>query len=566
MSTLELKTVGDIIGCFRVPAYQRGYRWGEEEVKLLLVDIWKNGDQQYCLQPVVVKRQAGQLDNEFELIDGQQRLTTLYLIFLYMQNENLQNFNLPFSITYETRLHNTNYLTTLDPAQKDQNIDFFHIYRAYQCIKEWFDAHGNRRQYVANRFYGYLYEQVKVIWYEADHDIDSTTLFTRLNVGRIPLTNAELVKALLLARRALQPDDYRQIEIASQWDLIERDLHDEGFWAFLSNRPGQEFPTRIEFIFNIMAGIGQTKDRFYTFFYFKNELDQKSVREVWRRILELYYLLKDWYEDRDLYHKVGYLIATGKSLADLVNESKERTKSAFHCFLNNSIKEKLNLSEDNVRDLSYEKPDSCTRLLLLFNVETVRLLKNSSERYPFHAYKEQSWSLEHIHAQHTETLSKKEQWQEWLKQHLAGLDALKFDDQADENARKPLLKEIAESINEINQQSFSQLSKRIMEIFNATDTADSIHSISNLALLSGEINSTLSNSVFQIKRLRVIALDRAGEYIPICTRRVFFKYYTNTSDQQVYLWSLQDRECYVNAMIELLKSYLNLNTNTEMQK
>lgn len=563
---IELKEVGKITGRFLVPAYQRGYRWGEEEVKFLLADIVENGDSQYCLQPIVVKEQEGQpgqLNNTFELIDGQQRLTTLYLIFLYMKREQLKNFDLPFSIEYETRPLGADYLATLNPAQQNKNIDFFHIYRAYQCIKDWFDLQENQ-QLAADDLYRYLHRFVKVIWYKADHNIDSTTLFTRLNVGRIPLTNAELVKALLLARRTMipQPDDYRQIEIASQWDLIERDLHDERFWAFLSNQPGQEFPTRIEFIFNIMAGIRQTEDRFHTFFYFKNELDNQSVREVWRRILELYYLLKDWYEDRDLYHKVGYLIATGKSLADLVKESKECTKSAFHYFLNESIKKKLSLSENDVRDMSYEKPDRCTHLLLLFNVETVRLLKNSSERYPFHAHKEQSWSLEHIHAQHTETLSKKEQWQEWLKQHLAGLDALKFDDQADENTRKSLLKEIGESIDGINQESFSQLSNRIIEIFNTTDTADSMHSISNLALLSGEINSTLSNSVFQIKRLKVIALDRAGEYIPICTRRVFFKYYTNTSDQQAYLWSLQDRKCYVNAMIDLLKSYLN--TNTEM--
>ena len=97
---LELKAVGDITGCFLVPAYQRGYRWGEEQVNFLLNDIWENGDKDYCLQPIVVKRQ---MDGKFELIDGQQRLTTLYLIFLYMQLKVLQNIDLPFTVEYETR-------------------------------------------------------------------------------------------------------------------------------------------------------------------------------------------------------------------------------------------------------------------------------------------------------------------------------------------------------------------------------------------------------------------------------------------------------------------------------
>jgi hypothetical protein len=569
---LGLKPIGDITGCFWVPSYQRGYRWSKENVSLLLTDIWENGDKDYCLQPIVVKRQP---DDRFELIDGQQRLTTLYLIFLYMKLERLQNFALPFSIEYETRPRSADYLTTLDEAQKDANIDFFHMHDAFRCIKEWFDDHGARRQHVANKFYGYLYDRVKVIWYEAGHDVDSTTLFTRLNVGRIPLTNAELVKALLLARKAppssnpepsLQSDDYRQIEIASQWDMIERDLHDEGFWAFLSNRPGRDFPTRIEFIFNIMAtivGNEDVKDRFHTFFYFKVQLENQSAQKVWSSILELYYFLKEWYEDRDLYHKVGYLVAVGVNLADLVRESKESIKSAFHELLDTRIMEELDLSEEAIEDLSYERPDPCTRLLLLFNVETVRTLKNSSERYPFHAHKEQSWSLEHIHAQHSESLNTKEQWQEWLQQHRTALEMLKLNDREKEANRINLLKEIGESLDDINKESFAQLSIRITEIFNATDSADSMHAISNLALLSGGVNSALSNSVFQVKRLKIIERDRNGDYIPIGTRRVFFKYYTNVGDQQMHLWSRQDRQCYLAAICGMLRPYLKPNTGIE---
>ena len=78
---LDTKLVGDIKGQFYVPSYQRGYRWGEDEVTRLLNDVYQNGKRNYCLQPVVVRKKGA----TFELVDGQQRMTTLYLIYKYMQ-------------------------------------------------------------------------------------------------------------------------------------------------------------------------------------------------------------------------------------------------------------------------------------------------------------------------------------------------------------------------------------------------------------------------------------------------------------------------------------------------
>ena len=78
---LETKFVADISGSFYIPSYQRGYRWSETEVVRLLDDIYQNGKKNYCLQPVVVRKK----EDQYELIDGQQRLTTLYLIYKYMK-------------------------------------------------------------------------------------------------------------------------------------------------------------------------------------------------------------------------------------------------------------------------------------------------------------------------------------------------------------------------------------------------------------------------------------------------------------------------------------------------
>ena len=137
---LETKLVGDIKGCFYVPNYQRGYRWGKTEVETLLNDIYEYGgkskkteNENYCLQPIVVRN----LGNRFELIDGQQRLTTLYLIYVYMNKASNGFMNEPsFTLSYETRDESAAFLKNPDDSKKDENIDFFFIYNAYKTIED----------------------------------------------------------------------------------------------------------------------------------------------------------------------------------------------------------------------------------------------------------------------------------------------------------------------------------------------------------------------------------------------------------------------------------------------
>lgn len=132
---LETKFVADISGSFYIPSYQRGYRWSETEVVRLLDDIYQNGKKNYCLQPVVVRKK----EDQYELIDGQQRLTTLYLIYKYMKNVN-PFFNEPaFTLSYQTRDQSEEFLKTLDMTKQDDNIDFWFIAKAYNTIKEWFE-------------------------------------------------------------------------------------------------------------------------------------------------------------------------------------------------------------------------------------------------------------------------------------------------------------------------------------------------------------------------------------------------------------------------------------------
>lgn len=217
----EAKLVGDITGTFNVPSYQRGYRWGEEEVTRLLSDIQDIFDEEsqtarnYCLQPIVVRRSGDQYD----LIDGQQRLTTLYLIYKYMSiASNGWLVKSPrFSLIYETRTKSAEFLESMDKSLRDDNIDFWFICNAYETIEKWFNQFGDKIPVVMNDFNSYLSKYVKVIWYEVDESQDAIALFTRLNIGKIPLTSAELIRAMFLSRDNNESmDKERQEEIALQ--------------------------------------------------------------------------------------------------------------------------------------------------------------------------------------------------------------------------------------------------------------------------------------------------------------------------------------------------------------
>lgn len=541
--------VGDIRGNFFVPHYQRGYRWGDTEVERLLDDIEQSAPGVYYLQPIVVKRMD---DGRWELIDGQQRLTTLFLILVHIKQQALPSADVAYAMEYETRPRSAEYLLDPEEGGAAENIDFFHIFRAHECIRTWLGSRANPVLAAIN-LYQALNERVKVIWYEAPPEVDSTALFTRLNVGRIPLTDAELVKALLLSR-----SDHAT-SVASEWDSIERDLRVPELWAFLTGEAHQQ-ATHIGLLLDTLAGgsAGRHRPQFHTFETLRERIVADPDR-FWNDVVDLHSLAMGWFEDRDLFHKIGYLVATGTAFSQLLRWSEGRKRSEFESALDVAIRTHLNLSRDQLLELNYESTlgrSKLTDVLLLMNSETIRKLKNSSERYSFRAHASGQWSLEHIHAQNAEQLRTVEQWTSWLTLHrfaLAGLPLLTGDELAELQSR------IDAALPEIDESRFKLLEAEIAPLFSSTDpdeSADDVHAITNMALLERGDNSALSNSVFEVKRLAVLERDRAGSFIPVCTRNVFLKYYTQEGAQQVHFWSIKDREAYLTAIEREVGPYL----------
>ena len=563
---LDTKLVGEIKGHFFIPDYQRGYRWGEKEVTQLLEDVNANGVKNYCLQPIVVKRlsqeeiQDKQLgEGEWaEVIDGQQRLTSLYLIYQYM-HEVISAFPKPaFTLNYETRKDSAAFLQAIDISLKGENIDYWFICKAYETIRDWFSKQTDMTIALFN-IRKYFAENVKVIWYEVDQKEDAIALFTRLNIGKIPLTNAELVKALFLSQDSREKmNTERQEEISLQWDNIEKELRSDALWYFLSNQTGQTYQTRINLVLDLIADKpADNRDPYYTFFYFdgrKHDLDQ-----LWLDIQLTFLTLKDWYEDHDLYHKIGYLIASeSKTLQELYNASLNTRKDEFHGILHEMIKKSIALKDDNYADLSYEKPadyKNIGRLLLLFNVETVRQIDEQAQRFPFEKYKfgkggKVKWSLEHIHAQQSEGMKTEKVWKEWLELHLPSIEkGLKDEDLAAE--MKMLLEK-----QPLTGSEFEAIQSKVIQKLSVQGNTEYLHSIGNLALLNTRDNAALNNSTFDVKRNEIIKMDKKGDFIPFCTKMVFLKYYTPSENNQVHFWGQADRVAYIENINTVLKDYL----------
>ena len=511
---LETKFVADISGSFYIPSYQRGYRWSETEVVRLLDDIYQNGKKNYCLQPVVVRKK----EDQYELIDGQQRLTTLYLIYKYMKNVN-PFFNEPaFTLSYQTRDQSEKFLKTLDMTKQDDNIDFWFIAKAYNTIKEWFEQDLQIR---VMHIFEYLKEDVKIIWYEVGESEDAISLFTRLNIGKIPLTSAELVKAMFLSRdNAENMRREKQEEISLQWDGIERELHNESLWFFLTNSVKGEYQTRIDLVLDLIAGKDESaREKYYTFFRFDELRKEVSLDDIWKKIYQTFLTLKGWYEDHDLYHRIGYLITSGTPLHKIFALSKDKKKSEFNESLDELIKKSVAIS-GNYAELSYEKPLDYKRistLLLLFNIESVRRSDGHAQRFPFDQFKHHkgsnvTWSLEHIHAQQSEGMKTQDVWKKWLELHIPSVESIGGE-------HSELIDEMQGAINadKLERTVFESIQQKVLGLLSVSGNTEYMHSIANLALLNTADNAALNNSTFDVKRNDIIQMDKKGQYAIILT-------------------------------------------------
>lgn len=613
---IEMKSVSDLLGMkFFIPNYQRGYRWNEQQVKDLLNDIndfspekVNNSDEKtwYCLQPLVVKRMEEtdiNLDKEtdkknwYEVIDGQQRLTTIYLIVHYFNEMWVGKQKTPLPIIkYATRNDSYEFLKCLlineeqeavssEKIFKDY-IDFFYMKQAYTTINEWACKQGTT--FNNNEFQSKFIHCTRVIWYETV-DEDPIKVFTRLNIGKISLTNAELIKALFLNRSNFRVSDVnhlrlRQQEIASEWDNIEYTLQNDEFWLFL-NETGYNRPTRIDFIFDLICEqnklelndekyrlIGSDDYRTFRYFYEYFYSYQSSIEKCWDEVKSYFQTFREWYEDLELYHYVGYLILSGHrygyGIPNLVAEWNESVdKNSFVKSLKGKIKYVISKcpSLDFQYDIDGSNKGKCKNILLFHNVQTIVNKNNLNNedyklgafyKFPFHLYKLESWDVEHINSNTTNDEEDSNTQKEWLLNVYLSVD----------DSTQQKIKTYFESSDGENGNMFDEIKQVVPQ--NEGWTQEEKNRIWNYTLLDSSTNRSYGNAIFSGKRRIIIGKDKGmsiaipkigkdgllqvGEdtkakssFVPPCTKQVFMKYYSATMTDANY-WTKVDAVGYLN--------------------
>ena len=584
---------------FVIPSQQRGYKWTPKNVEELLKDLWEFTKQKtkniYCLQPIAVVKNG---ECEYEVLDGQQRLTTLFLLYKYLTQKNAYTLNFERD-SNECDKSRWKFLNDIDKEEKfdDSQIDRFYITRAYETIKKFFESFeknqpsvfaDSEKKDIKQRFRSLLdaslldasrsQKSVQVIWYETPKEKAHET-FRNLNSGKISLTNTDLIKALLLNRVNGLPANQHET-VARQFEEMEQTLKLDHFWHMLSSEVPKYPHTRMDLLFNVVANVEEKEaqiDYRTSFRWFAEEDEKLSLEQKWQQVRHTFLRLYDMYMDMYSYHYIGFLTyyKTGdsiKRLHELISDNEKMDKNEFIEKLRGDIKKAINPNDQKqIEDYSYTDSSrkELRELFLLHNIETLlqryQTLKNSEqyklqheyEQFPFELLYKQSWDIEHIASQTTNELKNEKDREDWLKSVKADYPS-SFNDNENTSEKtkdkKDFDKLYEEIINYIKKENQDYIEE------------DNKNNIGNLVLLDKHTNRSFHNSLFPRKRRIVIMADGLAsendkeqnvvrQFIPICTKQCFTKAYNKKSNVKLGEWSKDDADAYLNDIKEKLNKY-----------
>ena len=573
---IELKSVSELLEMkFFIPSYQRGYRWTDLQIENLLNDILEfskgvDGDF-YCLQPLVVKeqkkdllaeiKQANSIEDEENLlkgkwtvIDGQQRLTTIYLILKALENEKCP------SIEYERDSY-IQVCNSSDEIKKD-NIEIYHLTSAKHFIDRWIHIEkraDEEKKWInpknieidTKKFCNKILEQTKFIFYnvgdvseEQEHDI-----FNNLNSGKIALTNAELIKALFLNKTGKEDIAHREVEqrlLADEFDQIERTLRQDKFWYFLAGNTPQP-SSCVNLLFDLMLessvqnGKYRTDEPIRTFFYFndlingnESEDSYKESKIIWENVRKVFHIMEGWFNDSVMYNLIGYHRAAngGKTLCEIYKKfCEEKSKNEFKKWLVDECKNHIDYP-DGFMQLRYdENKDKVFNLLLLFNIATLNGRPQEAVKFSYANFHKYNWDVEHISPQNPKN-------DDDLKKVVE-----KFKD-------NDYLKILIDALNK--EEKDTKIIEEESAKYFAAD--DDLMGIQNLTLLSAHDNRGIGNKFFFEKRQKLQEYYQQGSFIPACSMNVFMKFYSDNPEQMAF-WDKKDRESYKNKIEQTITKF-----------
>ena len=432
-----------------------------------------------------------------------------------------------------------------------------------------------------------------MFWYEIEED-NELDVFERLNIGKIQLTDVELIKAMFLSRNQNNDDVNRVKEKAEEWYKIEQDLReneDEIYYFYNTyNKDINKNSDRIMFYLKFYYEQLNSKENIIDFYYEKYK--ENKLDNIWNQIKNIARVFKSFVkypindeEGKLLYHLLGFIIVLDKdNIKQIINKDESsislKKKDEINSVVIGVIKNLILIDEDTdtvyikgkepknkLDDLEYgEKDKSDIKNLLLFYDIILHINdKQSKEKLKFNIFKKQNYSLEHIHAQNSKSLEsyinenkgndKKETELivEWFKEvssyfqyilkDTTDVEIQKLKDDIDKLVNNNL--EYSSKDEEGKKQYKESILEQIDEI-----NSDNINGIGNLVLLEKSTNSSLNNSLFQHKRKK---LEKSSEYMLKQTRQIFY-------NSDIKFWGPKEKKNHANNINSAIVTFMgNLN-------
>lgn len=609
---------------FSIPSYQRGYRWesteagGEDEQEAKQVDDLLNDltyfvtsnphkKANYYLQPLMVKpRLLADGSYEWDVLDGQQRLTTMLLVLKCLKERLYggQQFGL-YELKYANRKQLDFNRITFDRASADydfpmanENLDSYYVRKAKDRIERWYDNELSNNPSLSDKFKEMLFYpdetrgvnsspalRAKFIWYNVQalqpgapqlngnrqHDIE---VFNRLNRGKISLTDSELIKALFLLCIKVAPAYGSSLltpeTLVRKWDDMGKKFQNEEFWNMIAPK-GADYSNRLDLLFDFIKDCsGNGKGSAYRFYYKKmhgllTSPDINKVEELWTEVKQYFDTLCKWHENVHKHNFIGYLIENGEDLANIYSSPDLETK----------IRKGLGLENvdeiDTLRYYDNEGYKKIRKVLLLFNVLTC---DKFGQKFPFNLYRDNTFDVEHVNSQTDNPIEKIDEKIAWVKQQA--IPCLWIDrNETDTNGiltsgareARDLITEGVQFLRDVklnnNRDTGSKFKgyRTAVEYYYASGNRNTgmfeKDAIGNLALLNSSINREYKNALFPQKLRTLKRSDQEGVYIPLCTKYMFLKYYSNpqanVSAFSMMRWRQEDQDEYTEAIKESIR-------------
>lgn len=630
MDNSQWLSVKDIVSKykkFNVPSLQRTYRWGEKEITLLLNDLYEfyntNKDSTndfYPLQPLILKK-SNKNDDTWNVLDGQQRLTTIKLIASFLG----MNKDYFLDISYDTREKTKVFLDNISNKKEEDvgtSMELYYIFHAYEVIKAWFQKNKKEKdteKIDAIRNVLFEKERTRFVVQEMNIDDDEAKTFQNINQGRIPLSCSELIKALFLGhifeshkidnncRFAYSSDGYGlfipinpikekqeltriQNIIAKEWDDIETVLMHDEFYSFVCPEKDRSI-NRMDFLFEVVCGNEKykkykTDDPFNAIYErIKDDINANIVDTIshcWNEVVKCFNRMQKLYYDFDAYHLVGFCncehIGISEDFYKYCNEDEklDEFKTAIRVKIKGKVLSGLKTDDldEWLKGLRYkENKDQIKEILLLHNLQSY---SDEKLRFPFNLYDGgKNYDIEHIHATAEEKADKKSRY-EWFKNNYSAIkmkieklkDSEKSKDSDDlkalfvpfENAYKGNNLDEFKKDEEFNKLREIKINDNSEEVLSKDDE------IKNLCLLDSTTNRTYKNSLFITKRELILKKakgekDKEDYVYPLllCTERIFLKFYSNVdSDDNLNFWTKNNREAYLKDISNKVTDFLKL--------